>query len=122
MPALVEVALEQPKPTAPAAPIPATSQELQIAEPQFDVASAQEFTRDGSMAIGRLNGATVLGWAITAQDPIRVKKRGLRAPAYGQNALRIAPTRASQRSLETNNETLVWTTLQKKSLRLASLN
>jgi uncharacterized protein YcbK (DUF882 family)/cytoskeletal protein RodZ len=82
---------------------------LLIAEPKFDAASATEFTQDGSMAIGALNGATVVGWALTPLDPIKVQARGLRAPAYGQNTLRIAPAKVLQQKLETIGSEPEWT-------------
>ncbi|MEM1364739.1 MAG: DUF882 domain-containing protein [Pseudomonadota bacterium] len=100
--------------TAPA-PQPAAPQntglntDLAVAAPQFDVASASEFTEDGAMALGTLNGATVLGWAITPLDPIKVQARGLRAPAYGQNALRAAPAKVLQKQLRPIGSEPQWT-------------
>ncbi|MEN0088646.1 MAG: hypothetical protein AAF737_09455, partial [Pseudomonadota bacterium] len=112
----------------PVAAQPKTDTGLTVAAPQFDVASATEFTQDGSMALGTLNGATVLGWAITPLDPIKVQARGLRAPAYGQNALRLAPTKVLQKRLNPIGSEPEWTRFdgpQQASgspLKLASLD
>lgn len=133
-PVAVAVAAAQPTPsasTASASPTPASpagDTGLTVAAPQFDVASATEFTEDGSMALGTLNGATVLGWAITPLDPIRVQARGLRAPAYGQNALRLAPETVLQKQLNPVGSEPDWTSfdgpqqVSGSPLKLASLD
>ncbi|MEO0497648.1 MAG: DUF882 domain-containing protein [Pseudomonadota bacterium] len=120
--------VSEPASAAPRRPLANTETSVTIAAPQFDVASAKEFTEDGSMALGTLNGATVLGWALTPLDPIQVQARGLRAPAYGQNALRLAPEVVLQKTLNPIGSEPEWTSFDgpqqigAEPLKLASLD